>query len=128
MAKGRGRFFEEGLRHPNRLATRGENMMVFGQWVLFSLVFIILFFFIWYTARFICTMIFMVVSLLVVAYVLNQMSMLPAPLNTYADVLFRKQTCEVIKAKVRDWLGPCTEPVEEGIEKSARKEGTGKNS
>jgi hypothetical protein len=82
-------------------------MVILGQWILFSLVFIILFFFVWYTARFICTTIFVVISLLVIAYLLNQMSLLPEPLHTYADNVFRKETCETIKAKIREWSGPC---------------------
>ncbi len=92
-------------------------MVILGQWILFSLVFIILFFFVWYTARILCTTIFVLVSLLVVAYLLNQMSLLPEPFHTYADTLFRKETCEMVKAKVRDWSGPCKGTQDLGQEK-----------
>jgi hypothetical protein len=83
-----------------------RGMITAGQWILFSLVFLILFFFIWYTARFVCTAIFAIVSLLAVVYLLNQMALLPEPLHSYADSLFRKETCEQVKAKIQDWVAP----------------------
>ena len=80
-------------------------MMVVGQWILFALVFVILFFFAWYTARFIVTGLLAIAGILLVAYVLNEMQLLPEPLHGYADQFFRKETVETVKAKLREYIG-----------------------